>query len=102
MGKLSGTANNYGIANKGFRTILKKMKYTERQIGWFVIVPVPGILVLLLIFYINQWGSNPISYSGLLIMFSIFIICATRPYTEKPGVIVTIESPESQSAYTAV
>ena len=51
------------------------MKYTERQIGWFVIVPVPGILVLLLIFYINQWGNNPISYSGLLIMFSIFTIC---------------------------
>lgn len=51
------------------------MKYTERQIGWTVIVPVPGILVLLLIFYINQWGSNPISYSGLLIMSLIFIIC---------------------------
>ncbi len=51
------------------------MKYTERQIGWTVIVPVPGILVLLLIFYINQWGNNPISYSGLLIMSLLFIIC---------------------------
>ena len=50
------------------------MKYTERQIGWTVIVPVLGILVLLLIFYINQWGNNPISYSGLLIMSIIFII----------------------------
>ena len=50
------------------------MKYTERQIGWTVIVPVLGILVLLLIFYINQWGNNPISYSGLLIMSTIFII----------------------------
>jgi len=51
------------------------MKYSERQIGWTVIVPALGILILLLIFYINQWGNNPISYSGLLIMFSIFIIC---------------------------
>ena len=50
------------------------MKYTERQIGWIVIVPALGILVLLLIFYINQWGNNPISYSGLLIMSTIFII----------------------------
>ena len=50
------------------------MKYTERQIGWIVIVPALGILVLLLIFYINQWGNNPISYTGLLIMSSIFII----------------------------
>ena len=51
------------------------MKYTERQIGWIVIVPVPGILVLLLIFYINQWGNNPISYPGLLIISLLFIIC---------------------------
>ncbi|NQU82011.1 MAG: hypothetical protein HQ543_10865 [Bacteroidetes bacterium] len=50
------------------------MKYTERQIGWTVIVPALGILVLLLIFYINQWGNNPISYPGLLIMSTIFII----------------------------
>ncbi|MBA7575200.1 hypothetical protein ES708_17021 [subsurface metagenome] len=51
------------------------MKYTERQIGWTVIVPVLGILVLLLIFYINQWGNNPISYSGILIISLLFIIC---------------------------
>lgn len=57
------------------RTIKRKMKYTERQIGWIVIVPFLGILVLLLIFYINQWGNNPISYSGLLFMSLILIIC---------------------------
>ena len=51
------------------------MKYTERQIGWTVIVPVLGILVLLLIFYIKQWGNNPISYSGILIISLLFIIC---------------------------
>ncbi len=51
------------------------MKYIERQIGWTVIVPALGILILLLVFYLNQWGNNPISYSGLLIMSSIFIIC---------------------------
>ncbi len=51
------------------------MKYTERQIGWTLIVSVLGILVLLLIFYINQWGNNPISYSGILIISLLFIIC---------------------------
>ena len=50
------------------------MKYTEKQIGWIVIVPILGILVLLLISYINQWGNNPISYSGLLIISLILII----------------------------
>ena len=50
------------------------MKYTEKQIGWIVIVPILGILVLLFMSYINQWGNNPISYSGLLIISLIFII----------------------------
>lgn len=50
------------------------MKYSERQIGWIVIVPFLGILIMLYISYINRWGDNPISYSGLLIIASILII----------------------------
>ncbi len=50
------------------------MKYTERQMGWIAIVPIPGILVLILISYIYQWGDNPINFQGLLITSIIFII----------------------------
>ena len=50
------------------------MKYTERQIGWIIVVPGIGILVLMLITYINQWGSNPMSFSGLLFLLLIFIV----------------------------
>ena len=50
------------------------MKYTEKQIGWIVIVLILGVLALSLISYIYQWGNNPISSSGLLIASLIFII----------------------------
>ncbi len=52
----------------------QKMKYIERQIGWMIIVPGIGILVLLLITYINQWGNNPMSFSGLIIISLIFVV----------------------------
>lgn len=44
----------------------------EKQIGWGVIVSVLGINVLLSFSYINKWGNNPVSYTGLLIISLVF------------------------------
>lgn len=53
---------------------LIKMKYTERQISSVIIVLLVGILVLLIVSYIYQWGNNPIGLSMLLALLSFFTV----------------------------
>ncbi len=51
------------------------MKYTERQIGWVIILPILALIGFQVVLFTNQWGENPLNLSSLVIISLILMVC---------------------------
>lgn len=59
------------------------MSYKKTQIGWFFILTFFPLIVLMSLFYIKQWGNEPLTFSLFLFIAGLFLLILALFYQLK-------------------